>query len=74
MDRCFVAYDAGLKLEFQGDASVPTHPNTSPASTLVGGRMLDCHYHQNHSIGVLDSQNLLLRGLKFGVGENPGFM
>jgi len=37
MDKCFVAYDGGLNIEYQGDASVPTHPNTSPAPTLVGG-------------------------------------
>jgi hypothetical protein len=58
---------------YQGDASVPTHPNIPPA-ILVGGWMFDCQVHQSHSIDVLDSQNLLLRGLKFGVGENPGFM
>ena len=74
MDRRFVAYDAGLNVEFQGNESAHIHLNISPASTLVGGRMLDCHIHQSHFIDILDSQNLLLRGLKFGVGENPGFM
>ena len=60
MNRCFVAYDARLNVEFQGDASVLTHPNTLAASTLVGGWMLDCHIHQSHCIDILDSQNLLL--------------
>ena len=52
----------------------PPIPTLHPSLYWWAGEVLDCHVHQSHFIDMLDSQNLLLRGLKFGVGENPGFM
>ena len=74
MDRCFVAYDARLNVEFQGDVSVPTHPNT--LRPPMKGRRVDVGLSCSSKpfYWYFRFPDLLLRGLKFGVGENPDFM
>ncbi len=47
---------------------------TLSAPILVDGWMLGSHVHKSHFIELLDTQDLLFRGLKFGVGKHAGFM